>query len=182
MGSLKPPPGPGAYEFYVSIVGNKQGKFKGDSAKASRKDWIAALSFSYEVSSPRDAATGQATGKRQHRPVTITKEWGASSPQIFEAVVANESLKSILFEFVTPAEDGTEHVHQKIKLTNAVVTSFKMYTAEHESTGHVFELEDVSFTFQKIEIDNLTAGTAAEDASSTGRLPARFNTSTGSGT
>ncbi len=29
----------------------------------------------------RDASTGQATGKRQHKPIKIIKEWGASSPQ-----------------------------------------------------------------------------------------------------
>jgi hypothetical protein len=27
----------------------------------------------------RDLATGMASGKRQHAPVTITKEWGAAS-------------------------------------------------------------------------------------------------------
>ena len=31
------------------------------------------------VASPRDVATGQASGKRQHRPITIVKEWGAST-------------------------------------------------------------------------------------------------------
>src|SRR5438874_4351293 len=35
---------------------------------------------SYEVKSPRDIATGQASGKRQHGSITIVKEWGAASP------------------------------------------------------------------------------------------------------
>lgn len=30
--------------------------------------------------SPRDVATGQASGKRMHKPVTFVKEWGAVSP------------------------------------------------------------------------------------------------------
>lgn len=34
------------------------------------------------VKSPRDAATGQASGKRQHKPITITKEWDASTPTL----------------------------------------------------------------------------------------------------
>lgn len=33
------------------------------------------------VTSPRDSSTGMATGKRQHQPITITKEVGATSPQ-----------------------------------------------------------------------------------------------------
>jgi len=31
---------------------------------------------------PREAASGMATGKRQHNPITIVKEWGAASPEL----------------------------------------------------------------------------------------------------
>jgi len=34
------------------------------------------------VVTPRDSASGMATGKRQHAPVKITKEWNAASPQL----------------------------------------------------------------------------------------------------
>jgi len=34
----------------------------------------------HEIVSPRDAASGQATGKRSHSPITITKEIDKSSP------------------------------------------------------------------------------------------------------
>jgi len=34
------------------------------------------------VVTPRDAASGMATGKRQHAPVKITKEWNAASAQL----------------------------------------------------------------------------------------------------
>lgn len=34
------------------------------------------------IYSPRDAATGMATGKRQHGSITIVKEWDAPSPQM----------------------------------------------------------------------------------------------------
>lgn len=33
------------------------------------------VSLDYSVVSPRDSASGQATGKRQHGSITITKEW-----------------------------------------------------------------------------------------------------------
>jgi hypothetical protein len=38
----------------------------------------------YQIKGPRDAASGQATGKRMHKPVTFVKEWGPSSPQLRE--------------------------------------------------------------------------------------------------
>lgn len=31
---------------------------------------------------PRDAATGQASGKRQHKPISVVKEFGAASPML----------------------------------------------------------------------------------------------------
>ena len=41
---------------------------------------------SHTITSPRDVATGQASGKRQHQPVRITKEWGAASPVLRIAI------------------------------------------------------------------------------------------------
>ena len=34
----------------------------------------------FTLASPRDVATGQASGKRQHGAIAIIKEWGAASP------------------------------------------------------------------------------------------------------
>lgn len=39
---------------------------------------------SYAIASPRDAASGMPTGKRQHGSVTIVKEWGPATPQLRE--------------------------------------------------------------------------------------------------
>ena len=39
------------------------------------------IDASYVVT-PRDSASGMATGKRQYAPVKITKEWNAASPQL----------------------------------------------------------------------------------------------------
>jgi hypothetical protein len=42
------------------------------------------LTSAYYVVSPRDSASGMPTGKRQHSPIKIVKEWGAASPQLRE--------------------------------------------------------------------------------------------------
>ena len=36
----------------------------------------------YSIKSPRDSASGQASGKRTHKPVTFVKEWGPATPQL----------------------------------------------------------------------------------------------------
>jgi len=51
-------------------------------------DGMADRTVSHEVQSPRDLATGQASGKRMHKPFTITKEWGASTPMLSVTVAA----------------------------------------------------------------------------------------------
>jgi type VI secretion system Hcp family effector len=153
-----------AYEFYLKIEGQKQGKFKGDGISKAHKDEISGLKFHYEVASPRDLATGQASGKRQHKPITVTTEWGAFSPQLFQALTTNETLKKVDISFMKTSADGAEVVYSTIKLTNASVSGAKFYggmedgtdgngAAKHASgvTGH--ELTDWSFTFQKIEFE-----------------------------
>ena len=80
-------PGSGqAVTFYVTIKGTRQGVFKGDVPGANHRDQIVGLRFSFEGTAAHDTATGQATGKRQYSAVLFTKEWGASSPQLFTAL------------------------------------------------------------------------------------------------
>jgi type VI secretion system secreted protein Hcp len=114
-----------AYHAYVSFKGNKQGQFKGESTQDKRKDkWIAVLSFQMGVQSPRDAGSGLASGKRQHQPVTITKEWGPASPQLWQALTSKETLESVEIQFTKTTGTGAEQVYETIKLTNAVISAF----------------------------------------------------------
>jgi len=45
-------------------------------------DGSCTINFDQEIVSPRDAASGLPTGKRQHKPFTITKELDKSSPML----------------------------------------------------------------------------------------------------
>jgi type VI secretion system secreted protein Hcp len=94
----------GAAGFSMTIEGTRQGVFPGAKGGA-----IAGLRFSYAAMSPRDAASGQASGKRQHSPIVVTKMVGAASPQIFQALTTNEVLKSVVF----PAQRGREWLHDQ---------------------------------------------------------------------
>jgi type VI secretion system secreted protein Hcp len=155
-----------AFEFYVSIDGVKQGKFKGESVAKGQTDKILGLAFDYELLSPRDQLTGHAVGKRQHKPIKFTKAWGAASPQIFQAVVTQEVLKTVLFEFIRTSKDGQEVVFYSIKLTNASISQLHQYKRLSSTQGDQFdtqELEDVSLTFAQIEVENKLTKTMASD-------------------
>ncbi len=154
-----------AFEFYVTIEGMKQGKFKGESQRETHKDAIPASGFVYEVLTVRDTTSGRTVGKREHHPILMTKEWGAATPQIHQALITNEILKSVTCQFVRTNRDGGEEVFQMVKLTNARVTAIKDYIQPPQvpSAASGPYLEDVSFVFEKIEIENLPGQTICED-------------------
>ncbi len=155
-----------AYEFYVQVEATKQGRFKTETPREKHQGKIPGIAFHYNVRSPRDVASGQASGKRTHQPVTFVKEWGPSSPQFFQALCTNESLKSVLFEFVKTDPNGEEYVYHTIKLVNASVSEIDQHLdrgAKQDQSHDVHELERISLTFQRIEIENKDGKTMAVD-------------------
>ena len=68
-----------AHAFRVTLKGRKQGTLKGDDPR--HPDQIVGLNFVNHVLSPRDPATGQASGRRVHSPIVFTKEWGPPRPR-----------------------------------------------------------------------------------------------------
>jgi type VI secretion system secreted protein Hcp len=157
-----------ANEFYVTIDGIRTGRFHGESTAKAHKGKIAGLEFFFEVTSPRDAASGQATGRRQYKPITFVKDWGAASPQLFTALITNETLTNVLFEFVQASAEGKEEVVETIKLTGATVSAFRQYIGDVgnfalDPTPGSRRLENVTFSFRTIEITNIPGQTSATD-------------------
>lgn len=150
----------GSSEIFVTIEGTRQ-KFKGESIRKGYENSIEGISFAYNVKSPRDSASGQASGKRTHHPVTFVKEWGASTPQFFQALVTNEQLSSVVIDFVRSGGDE-RFVYHTIKLTNAYVTELNQHKRFNSDDSR--DLEAVSLVFQKIEITN--DGLTASDTTS----------------
>ena len=149
-----------AYEFYVTIEGSKSGIIKGDAVRRGHEGKIAGLAFDYEVIVEQSrSGAGQAAGKRQHSPITITKRWDVATPRLFQALVTGETLKSVLIEFEgADRKSGKKLIYHTVKLTNVSITDIFQYA--DADTG---ELEDVSFVFRKIEIENKIGKTTAVD-------------------
>lgn len=145
----------GVVHITMTAKGIKTGDFKGDSTGSKL---ITVVGYQSEVISPRDPASGLPTGQRVHKPIVITKEVGASSPQFFNAVATNETLSKVVITFSrSQGEDGKQVTFYIVTLTNASVSDFKQYTS-----GSSF-LEDVSFTFQKIQVEDPISKTSASD-------------------
>lgn len=50
---------------------------------------IPILGFSFDVEAPRDVHTGLSSGKRQHQPLVVRKEWDSSSPVLLGYAKSN---------------------------------------------------------------------------------------------
>jgi len=169
-----------AATYFLRVTGAKQGPFKGDSAQKAHHNDIVALGFEYEVSSPRDPATGLASGKRQHSPIVITKALDSSSPQFYEALATNEVLRTAELDIFQTAPTGASVLAYAFKLTNAQVTDLRQYSAGTENVealasggdviGPAAPLEQVSLTFERIEESSVSGQTTAIDDVATAGL------------
>ena len=150
----------------MSVVGQKQGQLKGDPGKSKV---MAVYAVSVDLSVPFDPSTGLITGHRQHSPVMVTKPVGPGSPQIFQSLVTNEKLTEVQIEFSrTVPGKGAIVPYYRILLSDATVVDCKQYVSDteelhYDAFGGMKLVEDISFIFEKIEMDNLDGKTTFGD-------------------
>ena len=103
----------------------------------------------------RGATAGRAAMRRVNDPVVIVRNEDEASPFFVKAAASGETLTSVVFEFKRNVGSGTE-VYQTVTLTNAIVSSVREING---NGGH--QMQEVSFTFQKIEYSNKDGAAAA---------------------
>jgi type VI secretion system secreted protein Hcp len=151
--------------FYMTVEGEVSGKIDGECQRKGFEKTIECLAFNHEVLSPRDPHTGQSTGHRMHKLLTITKEFDLASPLLFQALVKNEKLTAVEMKFYRPSTSGVEQHYFTVKLTNAFVASVKPWipnVLDPEKKSFT-NMEDVSFVYSKIDWTHEVGGKAAED-------------------
>jgi type VI secretion system secreted protein Hcp len=144
----------GIVHIEMKITGQKTGVFKGDITAKGHEDEINVLDYQFSVTSPRDPATGLPTGRRQFQPVMITKQLNSSSPEILNALDTNENLTSVVINFFQTTKTGAEVNFYRVKLTDATIS------ADKQSSSGSTVVEQVSFTFRRIEQDSITGKTS----------------------
>jgi type VI secretion system Hcp family effector len=139
----------------MKVTGHVQGVFKGDDNASARAaaGTITLSGYQFELTSPRDAATGQGSGKRVYKPLVVTHLMGGSSPQFLRAAAVGELIDTVVINFYRTDRGGREVNYYRVTLTHANVTDVKQYT------GGTDVLEDDSFFFRKVEQQDLIAHT-----------------------
>jgi type VI secretion system secreted protein Hcp len=150
---------------YLRLKGQKTGPIKGGVTQKGREDMIAVIAVNHSIDSPRDPASGLATGKRQHHPFVITKELDRSSPVLYQVLVTNENLTQFDLLFWQPAASGAEQQTYTIKLSNAHIVSihFVMPNTRDPDTARFNPFEEIAFTYEKIQWTWNDGGITAED-------------------
>jgi type VI secretion system secreted protein Hcp len=155
-----------ALPAYVEIVGAIQGEILGSCTIEGREGNIVAYSFGHNIISPRDAASGLPTGKRQHSPLKILKEIDKSSPLLYQALVRNENLTRVKLKFYRISDKtGLEELYFTIELLNASISSITpsfptAFLSQNDSYRH---METIAFCYQKITWTWVDGGITAHD-------------------
>lgn len=154
-----------ALNAYLTLTGETQGEIKGGCTQAGREDSTIVLEFRHEIVSPRDAASGLPTGKRQHKPITVVAEVGKHSPLMHNVLVNNENISEWTLKFWQPSRAGKEFQYYTIELVNASVAGIRQYqqTSLNPETMKYPLLEELSFCYQKIMWTYVDGGISAED-------------------
>lgn len=143
------------------FTSNSAGEIKGTVTKPGLEEAIEILGYQHEVSNPVDAATGLPTGKRQHRPFTITKMLDRASPLLFDTLTKNGTIDELVFLFYRPTAVGTEEHFFTITLEEATISNIR----QEKATGPLSTtLEYVSFTYDKITWEEVDVGVMAFDS------------------
>jgi type VI secretion system secreted protein Hcp len=129
---------------------------EGESTISSmeREGTIECSSFGENGYTPIDAATGLPSGRRQHRPITITKRIDKSSPLLWKAWTNNEPVSKAEFMFFRPAAGGSgaEEKFLTIMLEGGTIASMSVVSMDAIAAGEDAPpvMDSVTFTFQTI--------------------------------
>ena len=95
----------GKLQFYVEARGSTQGLISKESRARGHENEFAAFRFHMGLTIPGSSSSGLPSGKPQVDEVTITKEFGASDPQLLQAAAKGEAL-NVTLTFLKTAPTG----------------------------------------------------------------------------
>jgi len=135
----------GTADAFLTIVGKKQGPLKGECREVGHVDDITVLTWQWGMSAPSAVGSTQATRRRVHEALVVTKQLDSASTKLMNALAVNEELKSVTLSLRKAGDHKDDFF--TIKLEAGRVSSLHV---ESDENGGVHEV--VKFAFQKIEV------------------------------
>lgn len=154
-----------ALNAYLRMTGETQGEVMGSVTEAGREGSMEIFGWNHEVLSPRDAASGLPTGKRQHKPITVTKPVDRATPILASILTNNENITDWRLDCWRPSRSGKEVQYYTIELTDASIAGMRQEQLNNkypENMSHEVR-EHVMFTYRRITWTWHDGGITAED-------------------
>jgi type VI secretion system Hcp family effector len=109
---------------------------------------------------PRD----RPSGKRQYQPIMITKEIDAGSPSLFRSVCNHEVFDKLNIDFEQADSKGLKQPYLAMNPTNVTIVDVKRKPHPGRAISEdAHELEEISFTYQKIAIVRKSGKSSMDD-------------------
>jgi type VI secretion system secreted protein Hcp len=142
-----------ALPFFMTLKGTTQGNIEGYNTTAGREKEIQCHALDQTIDIPIDEKTGQPTGLRIHRPITITKSFDKASPLMYKALVTGERMSEVILKFFRIHKAGNQENFFTITMKNATIIKIKpmTYNIFDPDLQRYDNLEEVSFTYGQIE-------------------------------
>ncbi len=139
QGTATPEAQGAAVDYFLKIEG-----VDGESKDSKHPGWIEIESWSWGITSLRDAASGLPTGKRQHKPFVITKEVDKATPKLMLACADGKHFKELVLT-----------VSANNRLDYARYSFFDVFCSEFDNSGAngAAPMEQISFSYAKIKVE-----------------------------
>ena len=149
---------------FMHIAGSTT-QLKGEVIQKGREGLHKVLAYSHEIISPRDPASGQATGRRQHQPFRVVKRLNQSSPLLLNAIANKEKLKAVTIDVWGVSTTGIERKMLTYTLTGAEVISLRPWMPNKSdlSANNYPAAEEVAFSYDSITVTWVDGGVTATD-------------------
>lgn len=112
----------------------------------------------FKATSHRETEAPGAPGQGPRKIVIVTKPPDQNTPMLLQALTRNEVLRTVVLEFYAPGHEAQETVQRTVKLSNGVISGIQRVPSAPSPKGHdTHELEQITFTFDKITVTNPTS-------------------------
>jgi type VI secretion system secreted protein Hcp len=137
----------------------------GRFSKLNHVNKIQVQKLDSEIVLPRDPQTGQPTGRRQHKGITVHKIFDKASPDLYAILASGEELSTVSLEFWRTSPSGQEEQYFEIKAERCSIVQIDTYVPNclDPKEQHMGHMEAVTFTYRRIIWTHKIAGTAASD-------------------
>ncbi|HEV3026940.1 MAG TPA: type VI secretion system tube protein Hcp [Planctomycetota bacterium] len=160
------------YQILATFTDAKGRTVPGKFVPGRGHNQIVCQAVSPEALAPRDSASGQASGKRVHRPITLIGDLGPATPRLLGALSTHEVLTKAEISLYPISHPGVPPACI-VRLSDVSVTRILPHASNTPVTGprvihstgktDTHELTRVMFDFEKIEVTFGSGKATAKD-------------------